>query len=146
MKTLQKFPFFSHESLSTLSDISQDHLNNTLACLSLKKIIYRNNNSYFNIILLLYGDISLTPVPTTLKNHSWDIFKKRGLHIIHLNINSLLPKIDEIRHITKSSNLSVTGLSETKLDDSVFDAEIKLRVILSLDLTEIDMEVVLHVM
>ena len=31
LKTLQKFPFFSHESLSTLSDISQDHLNNMLA-------------------------------------------------------------------------------------------------------------------
>ena len=97
-----------------------------LACLSLKKIIYRNNNSYFNIILLLSGDISLNPGPTTLKNYSWDIFKKRGLHIIHLNINSLLPKIDEIRHIAKSSNLSVIGLSETKLDDSVFDAEINI--------------------
>ena len=117
LKTLQKFPFFSHESLSTLSDISQDHLNNMLACLSLKKICRNNNNSYFNIILLLSGDISLNPGPATLKNHSRDIFKKRGLHIIHLNINSLLPKIDEIRHITKSSNLSVIGLSETKLDD-----------------------------
>ena len=125
-KTLQKFPFFSHESLSTLSDISQDHLNNMLACLSLKKIIYCNNNSYFNIILLLSCDISLNPGPATLKNHSWDIFKKRGLHIIHLNINSLLPKIDEIRHIAKSSNFSVIGLSETKLDDSVFDAEINI--------------------
>ena len=97
-----------------------------LACLSLKKIIYRNINSYLNIILLLSGDISLNPGPTALKNHSWDIFKKRGLHIIHLNINSLLPKIDEIRHIAKSSNLSVIGLSETKLDDSVFDAKINI--------------------
>ena len=52
--------------------------------------------------------------------------KKRGLHIIHLNINSLLPQIDEIRHIAKSSNLSVIGLSETKLDDSVFDVEINI--------------------
>ena len=123
---MQKFHFFSHESLSTLSAISQDHLNNMLACLSLKKIIYRNNNSYFNIILLLSGDISLNPGPTTLKNHSWDIFKKRGLHIIHLKINSLPPNIDKISHIAKSSNLSVIGLSQTKLDDSVSDAEISI--------------------
>ena len=123
---MQKFPFFSHESLSTLSDIFQDHLNNMLAFLSLKKNIYRNKNSNFNIILLLSGDISLNPGPATLKNHSWDIFKKRGLHIIHLNVNSLLPKIDEIRHIAKSSNLSVIGLFETKLGDSVFDAEINI--------------------
>ena len=87
-----------------------------LACLSLKKIIYRNNNSYLNIILLLSGDISLNPGPATLKNHSWDIFKKIGLHIIQLNINSLLPKIDEIYHIAKSSNHSVIGLCETKID------------------------------
>ena len=97
-----------------------------LAYLSLKKTRYHNKNSYFSIILLLSGDISLNPGPTTFKNHSWDTFKKRGLHIIHLNINSLLPKIDEIRNIAKSSNLSIIGLSETELDDSVFDAEINI--------------------
>ena len=31
----------------------------------------------------------------------WKIFKKKGMHILHLNINSLLPKIDEIRFIAK---------------------------------------------
>ena len=27
---------------------------------------------------------------------SWKAFSKRGLHLIHLNINSLLSKIDEL--------------------------------------------------
>ena len=67
-----------------------------LGHLSLKKIVYRNKNSYFNIILLLSGDINLNPGPATVNNHSWDVFKNRGFHVIHLNINSLLPKIDEI--------------------------------------------------
>ena len=26
--------------------------------------------------------------------NEWNVFKKRGMHFIHININSLLPKID----------------------------------------------------
>ena len=126
LKALQKFAFFTPESLSVLNDLSIDHQTNMLRHLSLKKIVYRNNHNYFNIILLLSGDINLNPGPATTNNHSWDVFKNRGLHIIHLNINSLLPKIDEIRNIARKSNLSVIGLSETKLDDSVFDAEVNI--------------------
>ena len=34
-------------------------------------------------------------------NSKWNIFKKKSLDILHLNINSLLPKIYEIRFIAK---------------------------------------------
>ena len=37
-------------------------------------------------------------------------FFKKGLHILHMNVNSLLPKIDEIRFITKQSNVSILEL------------------------------------
>ena len=43
-------------------------------------------------------------------------FKKRGLHFLHLNINSLLLKIDELRLIVKNSNATVIGITESKLD------------------------------
>jgi hypothetical protein len=49
--------------------------------------------------LLLSGDISLNPGPVDeLRENgiSWEVFKNRGIHLIHININSLLPKIDEI--------------------------------------------------
>ena len=36
-------------------------------------------------------------------------------HFIHLNINSLLSKIDEIRCIAKLTNATVIGLSKTKV-------------------------------
>ena len=55
---------------------------------------------------------------------TWDKFKSRGLHFLHLNANSLLPKIDEIRHIAKISNASLIGISESKLDSSILDNEI----------------------
>ena len=54
----------------------------------------------------------------------WNIFKKQGLHILHLNVNSLLPKIDEIRFIPKQTNASIIGISESKLDSSILDSEV----------------------
>ena len=38
--------------------------------------------------------------------------------------NSLLPKINELRNITKLSNAAVIGISESKLDDSILSPEI----------------------
>ena len=54
----------------------------------------------------------------------WNPFRKRGLHFLHLNINSLLPKIDEVRLIAKNSNAAVIGITESKLDKTVFDSEV----------------------
>ena len=38
---------------------------------------------------------------------------------MYLNINSLLPKIDEHRNIAKLSNAAVIGIDKSRLDDSV---------------------------
>ena len=54
----------------------------------------------------------------------WSVFNSRGFHFIHLNVNSLLPKIDELRNIAKLSNAAVIGISESKLDDCVISSEI----------------------
>ena len=42
---------------------------------------------------------------------------------MHLNINSLLPKIDELKEIVKIANPTVIGITETKLDNSIGDSE-----------------------
>ena len=44
---------------------------------------------------------------SAVSNDAWNIFQKRGMHFIHLNINSILPKIDEIRYIAKLTNATV---------------------------------------
>ena len=49
---------------------------------------------------------------------------KKGLHNLHLNINSLLPKIDEIRLTAKQSNASTNGISKSKLDSSILNSEL----------------------
>ena len=50
--------------------------------------------------------------------------KKGGLYILYLNINSLLPKINEIRFIAKQSKATLIGVSEYKLDLSVLNSEV----------------------
>ena len=95
---------------------------------AISKLQYKNSNSYFNLLLLLSVDISLNPGPLynnqLQPQNEWSVFNSRGLHFIHLNINSLLPKIDELRNIAKLSNAAVIGISESKLDDSVLSFEI----------------------
>ena len=66
--------------------------------------------------------IILTAIKTMIISN--EIFSKRGLHILHLNINSILTKINEIQFITNESNASITGISESKLDQSILNSEV----------------------
>ena len=55
---------------------------------------------------------------------SFDCFKRRGLHLLHVNCRSILRKIDELCIIAKSSNAAAIGVSETWIDSTVPDSEI----------------------
>ena len=46
------------------------------------------------------------------------------MHFLHFNINSLLPKTDEINFIAKQSNASTIGINESKLNTSVTNIEV----------------------
>ena len=65
-------------------------------------------------MVLLSGDISLNKGPICkhqlLNTTEWDIFKTNSLHLVHLNINSLLPKIDKLRYISSKLDKSITTL------------------------------------
>ena len=106
--------------------------------------MYCNSNSYHRLLLLLSGDISLNPGPfhnlQPLDQNEWNIFKHRGLHFLHLNINSLLPKIDELRHIARLTNAAAIGIPESKLDDSVLKSKFKSMSMTSFVVTEIYFE------
>ena len=55
-----------------------------------------------------------------------DMFQQRGLHFIHLNINSILPKIDELRLIALKTNAAIIGITESKIDETVLGGEIQI--------------------
>ena len=46
--------------------------------------------------------------------------------MIHLNINSVLPKIEELRVVARKSNTAVIGVTESKLDATVLDGEVNI--------------------
>ena len=71
-------------------------------------------------------DLSVS-VATQLEylNH-WKAFQCKGLHFLHINVNSVLPKIDELKLIANKSNATILGISETKLDKTIMDSELNI--------------------
>ena len=47
------------------------------------------------------------------------------MNFIHINVNSLLPKIGEVRYIANITNASIIGISETKLDETILSSELE---------------------
>ena len=88
---------------------------------------YKSNHLYVKMVLLFSGDINLNPGPVTrhqLNDPKFEAFNNKGLHLIRLNINSLLPEIDKLCNIAKCSNAAVIGITETKLDNTVYNSEV----------------------
>ena len=52
--------------------------------------------------------------------------KTKGLYLCHLNVNSLLSKIDEIRDIANRIKPPVLGITESKLDSTVTNMEVNI--------------------
>ena len=68
-----------------------------------------------------------TPLPphnSQIDCLNWNFFNKKGLHFLHINVNSLLPKIEEVRFIAKTSKATVIGITDTKLERTIFYAEL----------------------
>ena len=74
------------------------------------------------LLLLLSGDIERNPGPSSFEY----FLNKKGLHFVHVNINSLLPKIDELRDFITKNNIAVLGVTETKLDASISNNELEI--------------------
>ena len=48
-----------------------------------------------------------------------DLNHWKALHFLHINVNSLLPKIDEVKLIANKLNETIPGISKTKLDKTI---------------------------
>ena len=52
--------------------------------------------------------------------------RKRGLHFLHINVNSLLSKIDELRDVVGHARPAILGITESKFDSSVSDHKVNI--------------------
>lgn len=78
--------------------------------------------------LLLCGDIHPRTGPMSSQldsNSDYKCFDKKGLHFVHLNVRSLLPKLDELRILARNTRAACICITETWLDESIFDSEIE---------------------
>ena len=115
-------------SIELIAQMNKIHLSDStffLRILATKDLRFRNHSMFFKLVILLSGDIHINPGPDQI-NVSWETFKNRGLHFLHVNANCLLRNIDEIRYIARCTNAAVIGITESKLDDSVLNNEINI--------------------
>ena len=130
LRTCTRSDYFASEFLNICDDFqfSVTRMNSTFY--SVSKLKYRNFSSFFHLLILLSGDISLNPGPNPQHKlpclNKWNIFKSRGLHFIPLSIKSLLLKIEELRIMAQSTNATIIGISESKLNESVLESEIQI--------------------
>ena len=121
--------FLDTNFLSYCNNAKTRYIHEQMTLASVSNLKIHNRDKFLRILLLLTGNVELNPGPTNQfatgqQENIYDNFKCRGMHFFHLNINSVLPKIDELRIIAKEMNPSVIGLTETKIDSSVNDEEI----------------------
>ena len=106
--------FFTIDVLHTTCKIKECSTNMHLKLLTIRKMKCKCNHLYLKMALLLSGDINLNPWPVArhqFNNLKFEVFNNKGLHLIHLNVNSLLPKLDELCNIAKCSNAAAIGIN-----------------------------------
>ena len=119
---------FTHNTIEITNEVNTSHSQKELSIFIISKFRFRNNNSFCPLLVLLSGGISLNPGPLSnsqlFKQEKLQTFTNRRLHLICLNINSVLPKIDEFREIAKRTKAVVICMTESKPDSTVLDPEI----------------------
>ena len=131
IKVFNKIQFFTLEFIHTCDDLISFRFNYLCKFHTIPKLKRMNNKSFLRILLILSGDISLNPGPVynnqSLHSNEWNVFRSKGIHLIHLNVNSLLSKIDETRYIAERTKAAVIGVTESsKLAKSIFQSEIEI--------------------
>ena len=82
-----------------------------------------NWNIFIQTINLKSGSVQISPAANV---NIWETLNKKGLHFLHININSLLPKIDELKCIANKTKTAIIGIIESKLDYTVRDLVVNL--------------------
>ena len=98
---------------------------------ALNKLRIKRNEQFkfYHFLILLSGDVSLNPGPSQYlsdKDDKFEPFHKHGLYFLHINVNSLLPNIDELRDVAGHTKPAILGITESKLDSSVSDQEVNI--------------------
>ena len=133
LKNCPNSEFFSVELIKITNSVADADRHTHFCYFALNKLTFKQKKclKFYQLLLLLSGDISLNPGPsqyqhTNRNDNLFEPFRKRGLHFLHINVNSLPSKIDELRDIVRLTKPAILGITETKLDNTVPDEEINI--------------------
>ncbi|KAJ8046701.1 RNA-directed DNA polymerase from mobile element jockey [Holothuria leucospilota] len=99
-------------------------------CCTLQSLPFGDTSSHpdvndMNIDIANTDDGRMTK-PSAALDEQFECFNQKGLHFIHLNVRSLIPKLSELKLLAVRTKATIIALSETWLDDSVTNAEISI--------------------
>ena len=115
--------FFQFRNINILLSNSTHNITQNFCFLAVNNLKNKNYTNFYKFLLLLSGDVSLNPGPIQrspdISSTIQEPLNKKGLHFLHININSLLSKKDEIRCIANKIKAAIIGITESKLDHTV---------------------------
>ena len=125
-KACNQIDFFTLDFTYICDELVGSHSSLLCKFYTISKFKGINSKSFHRILFILSGTISLNPGHVYNSQSSCSneliVFKAKGIHLIHLNINSLLPKINKIFYV--DAHINVIKISESKLDQTIFQSEI----------------------
>lgn len=81
-------------------------------------------------MLVLSDEVNLNPRPVYKSQSYYSneriLFKAKGINLTHLTVDTVLPKIDDIRYIVKRTNNTAIVISKPKLYKIVLQSEIQI--------------------
>ena len=84
--------------------------------MAITNLKHKDYNNFSQFLLLLSGEVSLNPGPVQISPagnvNIWEPRNKKGLHFLHININSLLSKIDKLKCIANKTKAAIFGITE----------------------------------
>lgn len=75
-------------------------------------------------LIILAGDVSLNPGPGCM--YANQLPRARGFKVAHLNVRSMVNKMDDIRLLIQNKPFDIFTVSETWLTPSILDSEVSL--------------------
>ena len=121
-KACNQIDFFTLDFTYICDELVGSHSSLLCKFYTISKFKGINNKSFHRILFILSGMSSLNPGPVYNDESSCPneliVFKAKGVHLIHLNVNNLLPKINKIFYVDAHTN--VIEISGSKLDETIF--------------------------
>ena len=123
--------FLGTELIKITGEINNAEMLMSSRYFALNKLRIKRNKCFklYYLLILLCGDVSLNPGPSQYPPYNddkFEPFRKRGLHFLHINVNSLLSKIDELRDVVGHTKPAILGITESKLDSSASDQDVNI--------------------